>query len=42
MKIPTALYLKDEHIDRLVLAASKLIRGNKEFQRLMQEIEAKP
>jgi NTE family protein len=42
MKIPTTLYLKDEQIDRLVLAASKLIRGNKEFQRLMQEIEAKP
>jgi NTE family protein len=40
MKIPTTLYLKDEQIDRLVLAASKLIRGNKEFQRLMQDIEA--
>jgi hypothetical protein len=34
--------LKDEHIDRLVMAASKLIRGNMEFQRLMQEIEEKP
>jgi NTE family protein len=42
MKIPTALYLKDEHIDRLVLAASKLIRGNKEFQRLMQDLQARP
>jgi NTE family protein len=41
MRIPTTLYLKDEHIDRLVMAASKLIRGNKEFQRLMQDIEAK-
>ena len=40
MKIPTTLYLKDEHIDRLVLAASKLIRGNKEFQRLMKDIQA--
>ena len=40
MKIPTALYLKDEHIDRLVMAASKLIRGNKEFQRLMKDIAA--
>ena len=41
MKIPTTLYLKDEHIDQLVLAASKLIRGNKEFQRLMEDIRAK-
>jgi hypothetical protein len=32
--------LKDEQIDRLVLAASKLIRGNKEFQRLMKDIQA--
>jgi NTE family protein len=40
MKIPTTLYLKDEQIDRLVLAASKLIRGNKEFQRLMKDIQA--
>lgn len=40
MKIPTTLYLKDEQIDRLVMAASKLIRGNKEFQRLMKDIEA--
>jgi NTE family protein len=42
MKIPTTLYLTDEQIDRLVMAASKLIRGNKEFQRLMQDIQAKP
>jgi NTE family protein len=42
MKIPTTLYLKDEQIDRLVLAASKLIRGNKEFQRLMKDIEVNP
>jgi NTE family protein len=41
MKIPTTLYLKDEQIDRLVMAASKLIRGNKEFQRLMHDIEAR-
>jgi NTE family protein len=40
MKIPTTLYLKDEQIDRLVLAAAKLIRGNKEFQRLMKDIRA--
>jgi len=42
MKIPTTLYLKDEQIDRLVLAASKLIRQNKEFQRLMKDIAAPP
>jgi NTE family protein len=42
MRIPTTLYLKDEQIDRLVLAASKLIRGNKEFQRLMKDIKAEP
>lgn len=42
MKIPTTLYLTDDQIDRLVMAASKLIRGNQDFQRLMQEIEAKP
>ena len=42
MKIPTTLYLKDEQIDRLVMAASKLIRGNQEFQRLMKDIEPKP
>jgi NTE family protein len=40
MKIPTTLYLTDEQIDRLVMAAAKLIRGNKEFQRLMRDIEA--
>jgi NTE family protein len=39
MKIPTTLYLNDAQIDQLVLAASKLIRGNKEFQRLMKDIE---
>lgn len=42
MKIPTTLYLTDEQIDRLVMAASKLIRGNKDFQRLMKDIEAPP
>jgi NTE family protein len=42
MKIPTTLYLTDQQIDRLVLMASKLIRGNKEFQRLMKDIEATP
>ena len=42
MRIPTTLYLTDEQIDRLVMAASKLIRGNKDFQRLMKDIEAPP
>ena len=42
MKIPTTLYLTDDQIDRLVMAASKLIRGNKEFQRLMEDIDANP
>ena len=42
MRIPTTLYLTDEQIDRLVMAASKLIRGNKDFQRLMKDIKAPP
>ncbi|BCA53069.1 lipoprotein [Nitrospira sp. KM1] len=42
MKIPTTLYLTDPQIDKLVLGATKLIRNNKEFQRLMQDIEAPP
>jgi NTE family protein len=40
MKIPTTLYLTDEQIDRLVTTAAKLIRNDKEFQRLMKDIEA--
>jgi len=39
MKIPTTLYLNDENIDRLIGAASRLIVHDKEFQRLMQDIE---
>ena len=39
MRIPTTLYLADEHIDRLVLAAARLIRNDPDFQRLMQDIE---
>ncbi|MCG3774915.1 MAG: hypothetical protein JW395_1740 [Nitrospira sp.] len=39
MKIPTTLYLTDEQIDRLLLAASSLIRNDPEFQRLMQDLE---
>src|SRR5262249_14268927 len=40
MRIPTTLYLTDEQIDRLLLAASRLMRNDPEFQRLMQDIEA--
>jgi len=39
MKIPTTLYLTDEQIDRLLLAASRLIRNDKEFQRLMKDLQ---
>lgn len=39
MRIPTTLYLTDEQIDRLLLAATKLIRNDPEFQRLMRDIE---
>ena len=40
MNIPTNLSLTDEQIDRLLLAASRLIRRDKEFQRLMRDLEA--
>lgn len=39
MKIPTTLYLTDEQIERLQLAASKLIRNSPDFQRLMQDLQ---
>ncbi|HJT19845.1 MAG TPA: patatin-like phospholipase family protein [Nitrospira sp.] len=39
MRIPTTLYLKDEQIDRLVRAASSLIRNDPDFRRLMRDIE---
>lgn len=39
MKIPTTLYLTDVQIDRLLSAATKLIRQDPEFQRLMRELE---
>ncbi|HSF66762.1 MAG TPA: patatin-like phospholipase family protein [Nitrospiraceae bacterium] len=39
MRIPTTLYLTDEQIDRLVLAAARLIRNDPDFQRLMQDLE---
>lgn len=40
MKIPTTLYLTDGQIDRLLLAAAKLIRNDPESQRLMRELES--
>ena len=39
MRIPTTLYLTDEQIDRLLLAAARLIQNDPEFQRLMHDIE---
>jgi NTE family protein len=40
VRIPTTLYLTDEQIDRLLLAASRLIRNDPEFQRLMTDLGA--
>ena len=42
MKIPTALYLTDEQIDHLLLAASRLINRDPEFQRLMTDLQRSP
>ena len=42
MKIPTTLYLTDEQIDRLIMASTRLIRNDPEFQRLMKDLEASP
>ena len=42
MRIPTTLYLTDEHIDQLLLAASRLIRNDPEFQRLMIDLQPSP
>jgi NTE family protein len=39
MKIPTTLYLTDEQIDRLLLAASRLMRNDPEFQRLLTDLQ---
>ena len=41
MKIPTTLYLADDHIDRLVRAASHLLLQDTDFQRLMVDIQQK-
>ncbi|HKQ34987.1 MAG TPA: patatin-like phospholipase family protein [Nitrospiraceae bacterium] len=40
MNIPTNLALTDDEIDHLLLAASRLIRNDNEFQRLMQDLAA--
>jgi len=42
MKIPTTLYLTDEQLDRLFAAASRLIRSDPEFQRLMSDVQRHP
>jgi NTE family protein len=42
MNIPTTLYLKDPQIDQLLLAASRLIRNDPDFQRLMRDLETSP
>jgi NTE family protein len=39
MRIPTNLSLTDTQVDDLLLAASKLIRNDKEFQRLLRDLE---
>ncbi|MGA6829148.1 patatin-like phospholipase family protein [Nitrospira sp. NS4] len=40
MSIPTNLSLTDDQIDHLLLAATRLIRNDKDFQRLMRDLEA--
>lgn len=40
MNIPTNLSLTDDELDHLLLAASRLIRSDNEFQRLMRDLEA--
>lgn len=39
MKIPTTLYLTDQQIEHLLSAATKLIRQDPDFQRLMRDLE---
>jgi NTE family protein len=39
MSIPTSLYLTDQQIERLLQAASRLIRNSPEFQRLMKDLQ---
>ena len=40
MSIPTNLSLTDSELDQLLLAASKLLRNDKDFQRLLRDLEA--
>ncbi len=40
MNIPTNLALTDNELDRLLLAATKLLRNDKEFQRLLRDLDA--
>ncbi|MBX3330606.1 MAG: hypothetical protein KF722_09415 [Nitrospira sp.] len=40
MNIPTNLSLTNEQLEHLLSAASKLLRDDKEFQRLLRDIEA--
>jgi NTE family protein len=42
MRIPTTLHLTDGQIDRLLRAASRLIRNDPEFQRLMTDLQGNP
>jgi NTE family protein len=39
MSIPTNLSLTDSELDQLLLAASKLLRNDKDFQRLLRDLE---
>jgi NTE family protein len=39
MSIPTNLSLTDSQLDQLLLAASKLLRNDKDFQRLLRDLE---
>ncbi|MET0514307.1 MAG: hypothetical protein ABW047_03130, partial [Nitrospiraceae bacterium] len=39
MSIPTNLSLTGSQVDQLVLAASTLIRNDKDFQRLLRDLE---
>ena len=38
MNIPTNLALTDDEIDHLLLAATKLLRNDKDFQRLLHDL----
>jgi NTE family protein len=40
MNIPTNLALTDDELDHLLLAASRLLRKDKDFQRLLHDLEA--